>query len=171
MDYEYEWGPEFDPAHDIDELIKEYKLDPSFHLVGIGAKVTLEVDGALTMLRAMRLGAKSKTDVIINELAELGVAYLKTNAPEDTGNLKASIYAKDGAIYGPMPLGKFLNDGTDAHIITPNSAKVLSFTPAGSGFTVFSTKVSHPGTHATYFIDDTVDHINQHVSDIAEKVL
>lgn len=74
-----------------------------------------------------------------------------------TGKLYRSVgitYGKQGTraiIEAKSKHGSFIENGTRAHTIIPNSKKVLRFNSGGKF--VFTKKVRHPGTKAKPFMD------------------
>lgn len=55
-----------------------------------------------------------------------------------------------GYVVTDSPIGRYLHDGTEPHVIRPRNRKVLRF-PA-NGAVVFSVRVNHPGTEGSKFL-------------------
>jgi hypothetical protein len=76
-----------------------------------------------------------------------------------SGNLSRSIFSKmesetSAVVYvgKEAPYGKFVNDGTAAHVITAVNVKALHFYIGGRE--IFAKSVNHPGTKPTHFMEE-----------------
>lgn len=96
----------------------------------------------------------------------------KSNAPVDTGRLRASITTEVLERQG-IPMVKvgtnveyapYVEFETEPHIITPDTKEALQWTDPETGEPVFAKKVEHPGTEAQPFLLPAVDAVRSRIN-------
>ncbi len=78
--------------------------------------------------------------------------------PVDTGRLRNSIKVRStekGLIIWMADYGKFVEFGTNPHIIKPTEKKALKFKSGGN--VVFAKQVKHPGTRPNPFVRNAIN--------------
>lgn len=96
-------------------------------------------------------------------------------APVDHGRLAGSVQfpEKVGEYEYVIEINaeywKYVQFGTDPHLIEPDTKKALSFVVGGETVTV--AWVHHPGTEANPFIDRAIDTVEPRIPDIAEETI
>lgn len=122
--------------------------------------MSYSLDDAAAALLSAALRAPKMAGMIIHKTTFDIQADAQQLAPHDTGNLKNSIQAKTpDALTGIVSVGAaygwFVEAGTRPHEIRPKNGKFLKF--AGRNGTVFTSKVSHPGTKPQPYIEPAVE--------------
>lgn len=107
----------------------------------------------------MRYTAEVATQVQSGAKQKVGVG----DSPERQGKhlrdsiVKRFVSTPSGpaiAVGSEEPHALLHHTGTVPHVIEPRTAKVLAFTPRGSGITVFTTRVQHPGTQPVEYLTE-----------------
>lgn len=114
---------------------------------------------------AERVVNEGQRVLLRGELGNRLLAMVREEAPKRTGQFAAGIGVRiseggTGAVslsvYTPSPLGRFITEGTRAHVITPRGNYPLRFVSRG-GDVVYAWRVNHPGTRANPFIARAVN--------------
>ncbi|WP_280413474.1 HK97 gp10 family phage protein [Nocardia asiatica] len=106
--------------------------------------------------------AVSRAVPIMGGLGRRIVTNARRRVPVRTGALRDSIGSSVSSntssvrldVFASAPHARYVEDGTDPHVIRPRRARALAFQAGGR--TVFAMRVNHPGTKATNFLSGAV---------------
>ena len=116
---------------------------------------------------SVRLFKERGPPIVMTEMRQQ-IPLGKTGQTRETVNSRETPYGF--TVYSNSPIAKFLDQGTQPHIILPKTeGGVLRwFGPWGNP--IFARSVKHPGTKPTYFVKKTVDAVRDQLRDLLNSI-
>ncbi len=134
--------------------------------------VTIDTSDYDTKIGRLQSGLRQMPRLMLEQGSAVIENDLKRNVPVRTGRLRDSItrevFENHAIVRTNSGYGRYVNDGTQPHIIYPKHGRFLRFEIEGK--TIYAKRVRHPGFTGRHFVESTISESLPKIIELIKRI-